>query len=153
MRGLVVSVLIWACALPAAVAGELDGRYERAVSVRNLEDGTRASMTDFLEIESRGASALFFVYESWHTNGHTCRLWGTARRVASGVHEHVPETGAWPGEPVCRVHVYGQDGQVVVEDVGGHCRASACGARGAIGKDPFPMSRRVPLQRAVRVPW
>ena len=153
VRRIVFGLLISACAFGAELSRDLDGRYERQTSVRNLETGADEKMVDFLEIEHRGPSAIFFVYESWHTNGHSCRLWGSAKERETGVYEYVEETDAAPDAETCKARVHADEKFVAIDDVGGFCRADHCGARGEIGKDYFPVESRTPLKGAVQVPW
>jgi hypothetical protein len=153
MRCGIVSLMIMVSIASLSWAFDVEGRYERTVMVRNLEDGRDVAMVDFLEIEQRTPSEIFFVYESWHTNGHNCRLWGAARQRGPGVYEHLADADAAPGADPCRVLFYLADDNLVVEDAGGFCRASHCGARGEIGQDRFALKSRSPLKGALRVPW
>lgn len=139
-------------ATPASSAepDEIGGRYERAVMIRNLEDGTDTEAVDFLEIQAKDMSSIFFVYESLHTNGHACRLYGTAHKTAAGQYEYVDSSGA---EGACKARIYKINESIVLEDVDGGCQPHHCGARGQIGKSTFDLKSRAQLDRPVVVPW
>jgi hypothetical protein len=152
MRKAALGLVIGACVSSLAYASGLDGRYERPVTVQNA-DGTKTRMVDFVEIQAKEPSAIFFVYESWHTNGHACRLWGTAKERAAGVYEYREQANAAPGAETCNAVISVTNEHLVIEDVGGGCRSNSCGARGEIGKDYFPIKDRRKLKGPVQVPW
>ncbi len=129
---------------------ELGGRYERAVTIRNLEDGTDTEAVNFLEIQAKDVSSIFFVYESLHTNGHACRLYGTAHKTAAGHYEYADTSSA---EGACKARIYTTDKSIVLEDVDGSCQPNHCGPRGQIGISTFDLKSRARLDRPVVVPW
>lgn len=146
--------LLLAAALFAPVfSADIEGRYERAVSVRNLETGADVGAVNFIEIEKKAGGGIFFVYESWHTNGHACRLWGMAKERAESGGYAYSESGTAPDAKSCKALISVTDQHVTIEDLGGHCRVDHCGARGDIGKDYFLLKNRTPLKGPVRVPW
>ena len=149
---LAICLAVFASGLRATTASPAEpdaigGRYERAVIIRNLEDGTDTEAVDFLEIQAKDVSSIFFVYESLHTNGHTCRLYGTAHKSAVGHYEYVDSLGA------CKARIYTTDTSIVLEDVDGSCQPDHCGPRGQIGKSTFDLKSRAQLDRAVVAPW
>ena len=134
----------------SAEPDELGGRYERAVTIRNLEDGTDIEAVNFLEIQAKDVSSIFFVYESLHTNGHACRLYGTAHKTAAGQYEYVDAANI---EGACKARIYTTEESIVVEDLDGSCQLNHCGPRGQIGKSTFDLKSRAQLDRPVVVPW
>ena len=149
---LFVSILI-ACMTNTAFAVEIDGRYESTVKIKNLETGLENSMVNFLEIEKTDENSIYFVYESWHTNGHACRLYGTAQKVDRNTYEYVQENAILPKKNYCKARIYTSDISIIVEDVDESCRADSCGARGQIGKSTFPLNSHKNLSTPVVAPW
>jgi hypothetical protein len=145
--------LLFAFTLAAPVfSADIEGRYERGVRVKNLETGVEVGAVNFIEIERR-AGGIFFVYESWHANGHVCRLWGRAKDSKEGGGYDYSESGPTSKAKSCRALIAVTDQHVVLGDLGGYCRVDHCGARGEIGKDHFLLKNRTPLRASVRVPW
>ncbi|WP_415753819.1 hypothetical protein [Pseudomonas leptonychotis] len=149
---LIVSILI-ACMTDTAFSIEIDGRYESTVEVLNLESGLESAMVNFLEVETLNQDSIYFVYESWHTNGHACRLYGSAKKIDLDTYEYVQENEILPKKNYCTARIYKSDTSIIVEDVDGSCRADNCGARGEIGKSSFPLNSHKNISTPVVAPW
>ena len=149
---LILSILI-TCMPNTVFSIEIDGRYESTVTIENLESGIESAMVNFLEIETSSQYSIYFVYESWHANGHACRLYGTAKKVAHETYEHVQDNEIPPKVNSCKARIYTSGNSIVLEDVGESCRVDNCGARGQIGESAFPLSSHKKLSTPVVVPW
>mgnify|MGYP000861055575 FL=1 len=153
MRIPVILSILFTCIPNTAFPIEIDGRYERAVTIENLESGIESAMVNFLEVETSSQNSIYFVYESWHTNGHVCRLYGTAKKVAHETYEHVQDNEILSTVNSCKARIYKSGNSIILEDVGESCRVDNCGARGQIGQSAFPLNSHKTLGTPVVVPW
>jgi len=148
---LLVFPLIFAASVPLEIS---EGRYEKK---GNTEESDSNGAVDYLEIEQINDKTLRFVYESWHTNGHVCRVHGSAQHVADSIHEYVEsipdEAAPWITDPKCNLRLYNKDNFVVIEDVYNTCRIIHCGARGYIGSDSFSKNSKKSLAGPALPNW
>lgn len=116
----------------------------------SLIDGTGYDSEDILEIVRVSDDAIYFKTHLDFYNGHICSFHGIAqfRRVGAFVYvdtEHTKE------EEKCRLTIAVNKGKVLLQDPGGICRETTCGARGGYTDVEFPIESRRPIRYMKRL--
>lgn len=112
-----------------------EGRYEQLSALSGVH-----SHIDVWDVDHNEFS---FSYESQTAHGETCRVDGRARGVYLQSHD-LAEWHDATGE--CRLQLLRTRNFLVVEDMGGRCRAIHCDGRAYIGRDRFVLENVVSFE-------
>ncbi len=151
MKALILSVLFMSSAVQAglfqSLASKVEGTYlyDHAVMVidhsEEAESGWVETMvTDKLVVEKLSRRKIKFAMDTWFTNGHSCYMEGTAKKIAKNKFLHIGEK-TFDGDK-CRLEIIKDNNGIEFKDIEGHCKWNNCGMRGYIDGTRFDFEDR-----------
>ncbi len=116
----------------------MEGAWRRSFPNQD-GNGRRITSENILEIVRVTDDTAYIRIRLQFANGHQCNSWGIARAEEDQLVYRRP---AQPGQPGCVLQVRMRAGGMTLTDVGGHCQATDCGARGSYDGEAFPLESR-----------
>lgn len=116
----------------------LAGVYRRTFQNQTVQ-GESYQAENVLEVVRLSPTTAYVRTKLSFANGHECAMWGVAERQGDAlVVTRPPE----PATPQCRLTLRVRNGQLVLADPEGACRAATCGALGDYDDIGWPVAAR-----------
>lgn len=124
------------------MAGVYKRRFQNA-----MVSGETYTSEDVVEIVKVTADTAYVRAHLDYANGHSCGIYGIARRDGDGLTYRNP-VGSENRE--CRLHVALQGKSLLIDDDGGSC-FNYCGVRGTLSKVQLPAASKRPIRYMARL--
>jgi len=152
MKALILSALLMSSAAEAGLfqnlASKVEGTYlyDHAVMVIDHSeeaeaDWVESNVTDKLVVKKVSRRKIKFAMDTWFTNGHSCYMEGTAKKVSKNKFLYIGEKN-FQGD-ICRLEIIKDEKGLEFKDTDGHCKWNNCGMRGYIDGTRFEFEDRV----------
>ena len=116
-----------------------------------LVGGDTYQSEDVFELVNTAPNQAYFRIETQFFNGHSCSLYGLALLEPTALVYHGSKD--YEDKP-CELRFTTNAKGIIENDVGGHCRAQFCGARGAFGEGAdvtYPFAWKRPIRYMKRL--
>lgn len=125
-----------------SLASKIEGFYttDKVVMILDYEeegesDWVETTVTDELKIEKVTRRKIKFEMSTWFTNGHSCYMEGTAKKIAKNKFLYVGEKD-FDGN-TCKSEIVIDKEGIEFKDESGACKWNNCGMRGYIDGTRF----------------